>query len=161
MCRIQVAVLQIFFQAPHIGVAIFVKIQINKVMYVSTFCMNYFAKQSLPRHIKRKQFKKIVAAVFKHHAMLLCFLRSIYQLPALIEGKRRRNFCSRMLALLHGIHRYRRMQMPGRTYVYEVNIRSLTHGLPSFLTTILNGFFSASLFEYALCFGCAIRIFIA
>src|SRR6266536_2994922 len=60
-------------------------------------------------------------------------LRSLDELPAVCEGVSRRNFYADMLAGVHPCQRGRHMPLPGRGYVYEINIVALDQFLKSAL----------------------------
>jgi hypothetical protein len=76
---------------------------LQDIVYVGTFTMDYFSEKPLPCHIKRKQLKKIIAAIFHHHAVLTGLLGCFYELPALINSYGCRNFNADMFPMLHGI----------------------------------------------------------
>src|SRR5688572_17897791 len=102
MCWIKASIAHILFQSPHIVVVCFGEIAIKQRMDVSTFSVNDITEVTLSGHIQRHEFEKIITTVFEYHAMLLCFLRGFYQLPAFFNSNRSGYFGCSMFPVLHG-----------------------------------------------------------
>ena len=110
-------------QPPHTGITFFlIKLQPAQVVNIGAFTVHDLAEYPLPGHVQGIQFKEIIAAVFKHHAMPLCFLGCIHKFPAFLKRSCRGHFGSRMFALFHRVHRNRGMQQPGCAAVNQVHI---------------------------------------
>jgi hypothetical protein len=83
------------------------------------------------------QFKEIIAAVFKNHAVLPCPFGCIDKVPAVFQSGGRRNFNGDMFPVFHSIKGDGNMMEPIGTDVHKVNIRILTESLVRLLLSAI------------------------
>lgn len=88
-------------------------------MNIRAFYMQNFTKDPLLRHIQRSQFKEIVHAVFKLHAMFAGSFGRVDQVPDLLHRHGSRHFYCHMLAVLHRVYAHFRMVFPISRNVHQ------------------------------------------
>ena len=103
----------------------------QQFMDISTLTVNYFTEQTFLYHVHCQDLKEIVTAIFQLHAMFLCSLRSLYQLPAIFQCSSCRNFHCHMLSAFHGIDSDRCMPFPGSGYINQIDIILFTQLFPA------------------------------
>src|SRR6267378_2596803 len=134
MSGVQIAVpADVFFQPPLIIVLIPGKVSIQQMMYICSFAMNDLSEETLPGHIQHQQFKKTITGIFHHHAVLTGPFGGLYQLPAMLECSRCRYLDAHMLSMIHGIEGHWRVETPGRSNKYQINVILFTYFLPRVL----------------------------
>src|SRR5574344_1498937 len=122
-----------------------------EIVHIRTFDMNNIAEESFLRHIECSSFEEVVDTVFEHHAMFASLLRSIDELPYLIERSSSRNLYRYILAMLHGIDSNRRMVYPIGDDINEIDILAVAKFLPGIgIAGIGLGTWQAHFFECAL-----------
>src|SRR6266850_3352990 len=134
MSGVQIAVsADVFFQPPLIIVLIPGKVSIQQMMYVRSFAMNDLSEKTLPGHIQHQQFKKPITGIFHHHAVLTGPFGGFYQLPAMLECSRSRYFDAHMLSMIHGMEGHGRVETPGGSNEYQINVILFAYLFPCIL----------------------------
>ena len=119
-------------------------------MDVGTLGADYLAKDAVLRHVEGTEFKPVVAAVFKNHAVLLLLLGQVDECPALLKVHGRGHFDSRVLAVFEGALGYGEVVIPVGGYIYEVDVGTAAEFLIAFCTRVDVGRGKANLLEVAL-----------
>ena len=108
-------------------------------MNIGAFGVEYLAEQPVLSHVERRQLEEVVDTVLEHHAVALCLLGSVDQLPALVERHGGWDFDGDMLAVLHGINRHRDVQLPRGADVNQVDVIAPAKFLPPLLPAVRGG----------------------
>ena len=108
-------------------------------MNIGAFGVEYLAEQPVLSHVERRQLEEVVDTVLEHHAVALCLLGSVDQLPALVERHGGWDFDGDMLAVLHGINRHRDVQLPRGADVNQVDVIAQAKFLPPLLPAVRGG----------------------
>ena len=159
--RVEVAVAQVFLEAPHVGIGGLVEVHLQEVVDVGTFGVDKFAKHAIADHIQGQLLKKVVTTVLQHHTMALGLFGGFHQLPTFVDGFGCGHFCGGVFALLHGVNGHRGVQAPGGGNVHQIDVRAFTHGFPAVVATVFAGFGAASFFYDGLGFTGTFGIFVA
>ena len=110
--------------------------------------MNHVPEQPLLDHVQASELEKVIAAILQHHAVPAGPLGGIDERPALGDAGRGGHLDGDVLAVLHGIHRHRRMQLPRHGEIDKVDVVQLAKRLPALLAgELVDGPRSASLDE--------------
>ena len=144
MCRVEVAtVLHVVLQAP-------VKLRSVVIVWVVPICVPVdvervnvsalraydLAKETLLRHVERRKFVVVVAAILEDEAVETLTLRQVDKTPALLEVHCRGHLDSDMLAVLHSVLRHGVVVIPVGCDVYEVYIVALAQRLVAMLAIV-------------------------
>ena len=109
--------------------------------------MDNFPEESIPFHIQGHQFKKVITAVLQHHTMLFGPLRSFHQLPTFLQSFCGGYFHGGMFSRFHGINCHRRMPIPRRGDINEIQIASVHHLFPGIDRTGITFRFVSGIFQ--------------
>ena len=138
-------ILLIELQAP---VAFVVLPEGLEVVDVSTLSAEDITEEALLSHVERGELEEVIHAVLEHHAVTLCALSRVDDVPSFLEGRHSWYFTSDVLALLHGIDHHRGVTCPVGSDVDQVNVRAVTELLPCiFATAVGSSFGEACLLE--------------
>ena len=107
-----------------------------EVVNIGAFGVEYLAEQPVLSHVERRQLEEVIDTVLEHHAVALCLLGSVDQLPALVERHGGWDFDGDMLAVLHGINRHRDVQLPRGADVNQVDVIAPAKFLPPLLPAV-------------------------
>ena len=132
-----------------------------KVVVVGAFNVDDVPENALLRHCKGGEFKEVVAAVLKDHAVLAGALGGVHKVPAGLKGFGRRNLQGNVLAMLHGVKGHGNVVDPVRADIHKVYVWVFAELLVHFLVAgIYLCAHAAALKDLEVLFG-AVRLYVA
>jgi len=102
---------------------------VAEVVDVRALAVDELAELAMAHEVEREHLDIAVAAVLELHAVAARALGRLDARPALLQRHRRRHFDGDVLAVLHRVERDRRVQLPGRRDVDEIEV-AVAHRLP-------------------------------